>query len=226
MKSSQKAPGYITTFVDRLGPDGPLVVKSMVFAIALSPIAGVGGAALAIKNGASPKVIALSALLSTLIGGYLIFWVLKGIPEAGAQALAATLMPSGNTTPYATDYSYESALAMRGDVKGALASFEDKLSAEPSNVAVRLKAADMYALSGNPLRARDLYREVQRISGVAASDDIFASYRMIDLYRGKLGEPGKSLPEFRRLIEMYPGTQIAAQARDALANLKKEMTFD
>lgn len=214
------------TRYDRLGPDGPAIVRAVVLAALFSPLGGIAGAALAMKRGASPNEIGWAGLFGMLAGGYLLFLIMRRIPEAGGSAMQATLMPSGNSTPYETDFSYEMAMAMRGDTRGALASFEEKLAAENPTAALRLKAAELFVSSGNPERARDLYREVQKMQGVAARDDVFASYRLIDLYRGKLSEPGKSLPEFRRLIERYPDTDIAQRAREALANLKKEMAFD
>ena len=161
-----------------------------------------------------------------LVVTVLVYFMSHALSNKGAKVLPATLMPSGNTTPYETDFSFEMALAMKGDTKLALESFEEKIAAYPLDATVRLKAAEMYASADQPDRARKLYREVQRIPDVASRDDVIASYRLIDLYRGKLREPGKALPEFRRLIEKYPNSQIENNAREALANLKKDMSFD
>jgi tetratricopeptide (TPR) repeat protein len=156
----------------------------------------------------------------------IVYFMSHALSNKSATVLPGTLMPSGNTTPYETDFSYELALAMKGDVKLALESFEEKIAAAPSDATVRLKAAEMYVSAGQFDRARALYREVQRIPHVASRDDVIASYRLIDLYRGKLGEHGKALPEFRRLIERYPDSQIEQNAREALSKLKSEMSFE
>ncbi len=220
------SPAYKRSFLDRLGPDAPALFRSVVFALTMSPLGAAGGAALAIKLGLPKSGMFSMALVGAFLAAALLFFIIRVIPHSGAAAMQATLMPSGNTTPYETDYSYEMALAMKGDVKGALDSFEEKIAALPGDSSVRLKAAETYATQRNYSRARDLYREVQRIPDVERRDDVFASYRLIDLYLGKLAEPGKSLPEFRRLIERYPNSQIETQAREALAKLKREMSFD
>ncbi|MBA2687345.1 MAG: hypothetical protein H0U64_04520 [Gemmatimonadaceae bacterium] len=220
------SPAYRRTFFDRLGPDAPALVRSVVFALTMSPLGAVGGAALGAKLGLEKSTVVLMAIVGAFLAAALIFFVIRVIPYASGAAMQATLMPSGNTTPYETDYSYEMALVIKGDVKGALDSFEEEIAASPVDSSVRLKAAETYVTQGNYSRARDLYREVQRIPGVERRDDVFASYRLIDLYRERLMEPGKSLPEFRRLIERYPSSQIETQAREALAKLKGEMSFD
>lgn len=217
---------YKRSFFDRLGPDAPAKVRAAVFAVTMSPLGAAGGAVLAVKVGLARWEIVLMALAGAALGSALVFFLVRIIPHAGGAVMQATLMPSGNTTPYETDYSYESALAMKGDIKGALASFDEKIAAAPLDAAVRLNAADMHATHGKYERARDLYREVQRIPNVERRDDVLASYRLVDLYLGKLAEPGKSLPEFRRLIDRYPNSQIETQARQALTELKKEMSFE
>lgn len=217
---------YDRSLMDRLGPDGPALIRSIVFALTMLPLGGAGGVALGIKLGLRVPAVVLCGVAGAVLGSVLIFFLIRVVPNFGGAAMQATLMPSGNTTPYETDYSYESALAMKGDVKGALESFEEKVALSPNNSVVRLKAAEMYLGAGNFQRARDLYREVQRIPDVDGRDDVIASYRLIDLYREKIGEPAKALPEFRRLIERYPNSQTEQNAREALTKLKKDMSFE
>lgn len=217
---------YRRSLLDRLGPDGPAIVRSFVMAVVFSPMGAIIGGVLGNKFGATGRELVLFVAAGGLLGALFVYGMMRGLPRLGGAAMQATLMPSGNTTPYETDFSYEAALAMKGDVKLALQSFEEKIGGQPTNAAVRLKAAEMYLEAGNYERSRELYREVQRIPGVDSRDDVVASYRLIDLYRGKLQDPAKSLPEFRRLIDRYPGSRIEQQAREALANLKKEMSFD
>lgn len=214
------------SFSERLGPDGPAIIRSAFMGVVFSPFGTLIGVMAGAKLGLGPDGKLLLMIAGTIFAALFVYSMMRGIPYLGGAVMQATVMPSGNTTPYESDFSYESALAMKGDVKMALASFEEKISAQPLDATVRLKAAEMYLGAGNLDRARELYREVQRIPGVAGRDDVTASYRLIDLYRGKLADPGKSLPEFRRLIERYPDSQIERQAREALSNLKKEMSFE
>lgn len=202
-----------------------MILRSAVAGLTFSPLGAIIGAVAGSKFGASGAGLMPFTIAGAILGALVVYFLMRVIPTLGGAAMQATLMPSGNTTPYETDFSYESALAIRGDVKGALESFEEKLAANPLDAAARLKAAEMYREAGNFHRSRELYREVQRIPGVDSRDDVMASYRLIDLYRGKFAEPAKSLPEFRRLMDRYPNSRIEQNAREALEKLKKEMSF-
>jgi hypothetical protein len=143
--------------------------------------------------------------------------------SAGAGAGVHRVMMSGSSTPYEEQFSYQQALVMRGFVDDALASYEAIIAERPLAAAPRLRAAALYASrTGNPARAAALAREVQRIPGVSASDDIAATNRLIELLSGPLGEPGRAMVELRRLIVRHPGTDAAVRARRTLADLKEE----
>ena len=132
-------------------------------------------------------------------------------------------MPSGASTPYEDQFSYQDALAARGDVAGALESFEAVIAERPGVAAPRLKAAELYARQGgNPQRAAALFREVRDLPGVPRGDALFASSRLVDLYDGPLDDPGRALVELRRIIEVHPNTDLAAGARVALARIKAQ----
>jgi hypothetical protein len=73
---------------------------------------------------------------------------------------------------------------------------------------------------GDHLRAVELFREVQRIETTPIGVYIYATHRLVDLYTGPLNEPGKALVELRKLIDRYPGSPAAENARVALAELK------
>ncbi|HKG92203.1 MAG TPA: hypothetical protein VKA84_09940, partial [Gemmatimonadaceae bacterium] len=66
-----------------------------------------------------------------------------------------------------------------------------------------------------------LFREVQSIPGVPAQRDLYASNRLVDLYRGPLGDEGRALVELRRLAERHPKSPEAAYAREAIAKMKR-----
>jgi hypothetical protein len=136
----------------------------------------------------------------------------------------AFTMPSGKTTPYEEQFSYQEAMAARGDVAGALESYEAVIAERPGQVAPRLRAAELYALrGGNPARAAELFREVRDLRGVEARHAVYASSRLVDLYDGPLDEPGRALVELRRIIERHPRAPIAHHAREALPRLKSRL---
>ena len=54
-------------------------------------------------------------------------------------------------------------------------------------------------------------------------DAIYSSSRLVDLYDGPLAEPGRAVVELRRIIEQYPGSDMARHARKALPALKARL---
>lgn len=131
------------------------------------------------------------------------------------------VMVDGSTTPYEEQHSHEQSLVMRGQVDDALASFESIVRGKPDAVKPRVRAAELYSREkGNHVRAAQLLAEVQRIKTAGVGDFVYATHRLVDLYTGPLNEPGRAMVELRRLIERFPGTPAADQARDALATLK------
>lgn len=167
-------------------------------------------------------------LLAGLIGSSLltaISWMLIIRMPAGAAGVAQRVnFPTGESTPYEEQFSFEESLAARGDVPAALEAFERVIAERPGAVAPRMRAAELYASRGaNPHRAAELFREIRAIPGVAGRDAVYACSRLVDLYDGALDEPGRALVELRRIIELYPGTPVAAHARDALPRMKTRL---
>jgi tetratricopeptide (TPR) repeat protein len=144
-----------------------------------------------------------------------------GVAHVAGQAVARFIAPSGSTTPYQYGYSYQQALAARGDVAGALESYEAVLRDAPADVEARLQAAELYAASGNPTRAMELFRALRTIPRVSAASDIYASNRLVDLHMAA-NDDGRALVELRRIVERYPGTDAARGARAALGLIKSE----
>jgi hypothetical protein len=126
-------------------------------------------------------------------------------------------------SPHERQYSYEDSLVMRGDVDGALASYEKIILEAPSDPVPRIRAADLCARSHLPERAETLYRAVQRLPRVARKDDIYVSNRLVDLYLAWPRHETKGLRELRRLIDTYPDTDVAERARAGLVNLKSQL---
>jgi tetratricopeptide (TPR) repeat protein len=140
--------------------------------------------------------------------------------NAAGQFVARFVAPSGSTTPYEPGFSYQQSLAARGDVAGALESYEAVLRESPHDVEALAQAADLYASHGHHERAIALFRAMRAIPDVSAARDVYASNRLIDLYLGPVNDEGRALVELRRLIEMHPGTDTARRAREALGRLK------
>lgn len=169
-------------------------------------------------SGASALALALVVAtgLTAGVGGF----ILRLSSAAGAGALAV-VMPSGRNDPYEEQYSYQEAMAVRGNVAGAIESYE-AIIAERTDVALpRVRAAELYARNArDPKRAAELFRSVRDMAGASRSDVLYASNRLVDLYLGPLDDEGRAQVELRRLVECFPGTPAASRAREALAMIK------
>ena len=224
VSSDSQSGGYRTTRFDREGPDAGFrlraaVTSAMVFAAAL----GIFNLLATRKLGFTGWMAGLFTLGASSLCAVFTFKLTLGISDAAGWIAAAVTLPSGASTPYEEGFSYQDALAARGDVAGALASLEAVIAERPAVAAPRLKAAELYARRGkDPQRAAAHFREVRDLPGVSPRDALYAASRLVDLYEGPLAEPGRALVELRRLIEHYPGTDVAAGARTAIARIKAE----
>ncbi len=134
-----------------------------------------------------------------------------------ATVTSMLYMPTGSTTPYERVFSYQHALEMRGDVEGAVLSFEALIRESPDDAAVRFAAAALFAGRGKrPERAAELYREIRQLPGATRQHEFGATNALIDLYRGALNDEGRARTELRRFAERFADTPAGAMARRAL----------
>jgi hypothetical protein len=205
-------PPYKSTLFDRLGPDAQFVVRAWGYGLT---VFGTAFGAMAFRG-----ALSLSGLLVATAAGALVGLTAYYLSDYTGRAVNEVMF-SGSSTPYQEQYSYQQALVMQGKVAEALESFEALIVESPESVAARIKAAELYAREGkNPTRAAELFREARRIPAITPRDDVYIANRLVDLFTGPLGTPGRALVELRRLIERYPGTTTAANAREALGRLK------
>lgn len=214
---------YKLTFMDRHGPDGSLMLRAIGPASLASALSAAAFGLLGTKLGLD----GLALIAFTLVGAGTLFVACIAIAvrlghAAGRLMQRVTL--GGSTTPYEEQFSQEQALVMQRDFAAALMLFEQRIATDPNEPRSRIAAADLYAnQGGDPGRAAELYREVQRHPAVSVGHDVYVSNRLADLYLGPLNNPGRALVELRRLVQRYPGSAAAAHARVAIANLKEGM---
>ena len=217
------APHYTAGWFERAGPDATLRFKAAGYGLLVTGI--IIATALLLLGGALPSFGALIVLLivAVLAGAFTAFIGARLGDGAGAVA-QAFIQPSGNSTPYEQTFSLQEAMIMRGDIDGALDSFEAIISEQPGLIAPRLRAAEHYARGNrNPARAAELFREIRDTPGVPVRDAVYSCSRLVDLYDGPLAEPGRAVVELRRIIEQYPGSAMAKHARTALPALKQRL---
>ena len=215
--------GYKKTLFDKRGPEAAQfnqIVSSLIIPVVAG---GFIGAALAAKRDLSEPLVALSAILGAIVLGTWWWYFVSRVPRGAGAALTEFIQPTGNRTPYEPQYSEHDAMVMRGEVARALASYEEIILSSPNDPQPRIRAAELYAKSGQRDRAEALYKAVQRLPGIAPRDDVYVSNRLVDLYLQWSDREARALTELRRLIDTYPESDVAERARKGLANLKRQL---
>ncbi|MDQ6827723.1 MAG: hypothetical protein M3081_02525 [Gemmatimonadota bacterium] len=211
------------TFLERHGLNDPHVVKSLLWSICI----GLGTLALAVILGAYAGQPLGKLIIWGIIGGVcagcLVTVMTLGAARMGENVSRSIYAPHSTGTPH-VDFSLQESMAMRGDIAGALASYEALIATSPADAAARFRAAELYLRSGgSPARAAELFAEVRAIPKRTAGDDMYATNRLIDLYSsGPLRDDTKMLRELRGLAERHPGTKIGEDARAAYERMKTE----
>lgn len=216
--------GYQRTWLDRQGPDGALAIRAITTAGIMFFVMLLVWGLVAKQQGLDGWRAAVCTLGGALASAWVVYWVSFNFSGAAGAVAKSVTLPSGESTPYEEQYSWQESLAARGDIAGALESYEAVIGERPGAVAPRQRAAELYAQNGrDPHRAAALFREIRESSQATVRDRRYASSRLVDLYDGPLADPGRAVVELRRLIEHFPGSPEAAFARDALPRLKRRM---
>jgi hypothetical protein len=179
------------------------------------------GYPLGILVGAKGMLVPVVMLASGVAAGLLAWTLPRAVSQGAGDVFLAFLIPDGSSSPYQKSYSYERSLAVRGRLVEAQQAYESALRANSEDPSLRAEAAEHFIEYGDPRRAAQLLSELRGLRQASRAQALYATQRLIDLYAGSLGEPGRALVELRRLIEQHPGTREADGARQALARFKQ-----
>ena len=211
---------YRMTLSDRMGADAYLLLRFVAWGVAIGIVTAVIATFQAIGEGVSGTMVLVRAVTWGVAAAALVIGGTAGWLHVAGEAWSLWLAPRGSGRGVDPDFSLEDAMLVRGDVAGALHSFERLIATRPTDARVRIRAADVYAGPGaRPRRARELFQEARGMRGAPASIDIYASNRLVDLYLGVLNDGRAARAELRGLAQRYPGTPVGAQAADALRRL-------
>lgn len=203
---------YKPTLFDRHGPDATNLIKAFGWGLM---VFGLTAGVIISQRGLSITTLVIAVVAGAAAGGsgYAI--------GSGAGWWWRRFAVDGTSTPYVEDYSYQQALVMKGRLADALDSFEAIIAERPDAVRARMRAAELYAREARrPERAAELFREARGVPSITVGDDIYVTNRLVDLYTGPLATPGRAMVELRRLIDRYPGSPAAVNARAVLASMK------
>ena len=170
------------------------------------------------KFGISPFLAVIGSMV--LIGAAVYFgsrWLVEGA-GAAAQMIHA---PSGDSTPYKTDFSHAASLVARGRYEDAAAAYELQCIENPEDPEPYLRLAWLYR---DNLQSYDdaltWFQRARADAALSAAQRLLVIQEIVDLYLNRLKTPRKAIPELVQLCEKYPGTPSAEGAARQLKQMR------
>jgi tetratricopeptide (TPR) repeat protein len=184
-----------------------------------------GGVALGM--GLGWKLGALAGLIGLVLGWVTAYFVIMGLVEGAGRAAQTVYAPSGASTPAHREYSRAQALRAAGDYVEAVEAYEAFVVEFPEEPEPYLQIAwilrdDLHAYG----EAARWLRRARLDAQLTLGQDILVAQELIELYRHKLDEPQRAMPELARLADLVPGTPQGEGARQELAELRASMWGD
>ena len=127
--------GYKRTLFDKYGPEGGDYFKIASWLIVPIVAGGGIGAAWFVRKGFGAGWVIAGALLGAILGAAGMTLVALTFSQAGGGLFGSFIQPGG--TAMDRQYSLEDAMVMRGDVEGALASYERIILESPNDAQPR-----------------------------------------------------------------------------------------
>src|SRR5260221_342636 len=131
-------PRYKTTWLDRHGTEGGLKLRAIGYGLVV--FGSTVGAALLLLAQGGARVGWFPILMLFVIAAVfaiLVTWSGLAISRGSGAVAKAFTLPSGNSTPYEEQFSYQETMIARGNLHGALESYEAIISERPTAVAPR-----------------------------------------------------------------------------------------
>jgi hypothetical protein len=130
-------------------------------------------------------------------------------------------VPSGHSTAYTPTYSHIEALEIKGDFDGAAAAWAVAIVENPGHIITVVRAADFHLRTRKDTKAAlDHYLQARTLNTGTIDLRRYVQQKIVDLYLGPLNDESRALMELRRLIDGFPGTREADNAREALSAIK------
>lgn len=196
----------------------PLSVLRAVVGILL--IAATLGALVLVLVGVGARALLLVGLLWGLYGMF--FAVVDGVLEPLIDLGGRILMDIG-VVRQPRGFSDIETMVAQGHLALAADSYARR-AREDGSVDALLRQADLLAGPMNdPAAAAQILEEFRHRGGGAlpSRDDIRIGLALADLHERRLGDPGRALVEFRRLLDRHPAAIRRRQIREHLQQLKR-----
>lgn len=170
------------------------------------------------------KMGAVGGLSGFVLGWAIAYFTAVGLMEGAGAAAQIFYAPSGKSTPARREYSEAQALRAAGHYAEAVATYETFVAEfpedpEPYLQIARIMRDDLHEYGD----AARWFRLARRDAHLTLGQDLLMAQELIELYRHKLNEPRRAIPELARIPQLVPGTPQAEAARRELAELRARM---
>jgi hypothetical protein len=144
--SERRGDEYHRSLFDKQGPEAAHTLQRASSLIIPFVAGGLIGGALAAQKDLSAPIVALSALAGAFVLAAWWWYVVSRVSHGAGKLFGEFIQPTAAGS-YERQYSREDSLVMRGDVGGALASYEEIILESPDDPQPRLRAAELYSKS-------------------------------------------------------------------------------
>ncbi|MSR07721.1 MAG: hypothetical protein EXR93_11750 [Gemmatimonadetes bacterium] len=157
-----------------------------------------------------------------LIIGLTVYYSSMTLTAGSGAAAQLIYAPSGDSTPYKTDFSFAASLVARGRYDDAAAAYELQCIENPEDPELYLRLAWLHR--DNLQRYDDALSWFQRARAEAklsAGQRMLVIQEIVDLYVNRLKTPRKAIPELVQMCERFPGTPGAEAAAKQLGQMRE-----
>jgi hypothetical protein len=168
-------------------------------------------------SGVEPRAFALIGPLWAVYG--LVAGLATGVLEPALDALIGILGDIGLRRA-GGGYSGIEALVARGELAAAADGYRERARNPLERTEATIRHAVLLAGPLDQPETAVVELDNLRHGPLSPRDEFRIGLALVDLYRNRLGEPGRAMGELRRLIDRYPGEPATARLRAILAELK------
>ena len=186
----------------------------------MAGVLAVAGTCLALGLGCSgvePRAFALIGPLWAVYG--LVAGLATGVLEPALDALVGILSDVGLRRA-GGGYSGIETLVARGELAAAAEAYRERARNPLERTEATIRHAALLAGEMDQPETAVIELDNLRQGPLSARDEFRIGLALVELYRDRLGEPGRAMAELRRLIDRYPGEPATARLRAMLAELK------
>ncbi|HTS89830.1 MAG TPA: hypothetical protein VMG41_15155 [Gemmatimonadales bacterium] len=169
-------------------------------------------------TGVTPRALLLIGALWSVYG--LVHAVLDGVLDPLFD-LGTEMLENVGLGSSQDGLSYIETMVARGEVDAALAEYQ-RLAEQGNTRALVRRAGLLVGMPAGAERARIELEEYREGHNLDSASDIRIGLALAHLYEEKLGEPGKAMREFRRLLDLHPTARGLRRVHRELDALKAE----